>query len=181
MWELYALWALAGFFVADSLGPEAPWAALVPAFAFATVAIGAVGCIGGGLISRRVGERRVALVALAVSGSMCLASGLAYRAPPGVLLVFLLVWGVFVVADSPQFSALAARHAPSEYTGTALTIQNGIGFLVTTVSIQLVPRLADAIGWQWAFTVLAIGPVVGGVFTSKVPTGAAQPQDSSSD
>jgi MFS family permease len=111
----------------------------------------------------------VALLALTVSGVMCLASGFAFAAPPAVLLVFLIVWGVFVVADSPQFSALAARHAPAEYTGTALTIQNGIGFLVTTASIQLVPRLADAIGWRWAFTALAVGPLLGAVFTLRVP------------
>ncbi|MBA3320265.1 MAG: MFS transporter, partial [Pyrinomonadaceae bacterium] len=74
------------------------------------------------------------------------------------------VWGVFVVSDSPQFSALAARHCPPEYTGTALTVQNGIGFAVTVFSIQLLPLLAAVVNWRWAFTVLACGPIVGAYF-----------------
>ena len=167
MWELYALWALAGFFASSSLGPDSSWS--VPMLSFLTVAVGALGCTLGGLVSLRVSERRVALVSLLVSGSMCLLSGLAHELSPGLLLVFLLVWGLFVVSDSPQFSALAARHAPAEYTGTALTIQNGIGFLVSTVSIQLVPLAAQVVGWQWAFVMLALGPIFGTVFTLAVP------------
>lgn len=171
MWELYALWSLAGFFVAESVAGDLAWTGRVPHIAFFTVAAGAVGCIGGGLVSRRVPERSVAFWALVASGSMCLLSGFAHALPPAALVVFLLVWGVFVVADSPQFSALAARHAPPEYTGTALTIQNGIGFLVTTVSIQLVPLLAAWLTWRWALSVLAIGPIIGAVFTRRIPPG----------
>jgi MFS family permease len=169
MWELYALWALTGFYVAASVGNDPAWSTRVPLFAFATVGMGAIGCVGGGMLSQRVGERRVALVSLGVSGVACAVSGLAFDLPPTLLLVFLLVWGTFVVSDSPQFSALAALHCPREYTGTALTIQNGIGFLVTTVSIQLLPELAEVVGWQWALSALAIGPLFGAFFTSRVP------------
>lgn len=169
MWELYAFWSLTAFFVGASVVGQAPWEARVPWIAFATVALGAVGCIGGGLVSRHVPERRVALCALAVSGSMCLVSGFAFAWPAWALVVFLGIWGIFVVADSAQFSALAARHAPPHYTGTALTIQNGLGFLVTTITIQLVPWLATEIGWQWSFTVLAVGPLVGTWFTYRIP------------
>ena len=160
MWELYAFWSLTAFFVGASVSGDAAWEARVPWIAFATVAVGAIGCIGGGLVSRRVPERSVAFVSLIVSGSMCALSGFAFALPPGVLLAYLVVWGVFVVSDSAQFSALAARHAPPEYTGTALTIQNGIGFLVTTFSIQLVPVLAERVTWRWAFVVLTLGPVL---------------------
>jgi MFS family permease len=172
MWELYALWALAGFFVAASVGDDPTWSARVPILAFATVAVGSLGCIIGGFISRRSGERKVALVSIVISGAMCASSGLAFDLPPALLLVFLLIWGTFVVSDSPQFSALAARHAPPAYTGTALTIQNGIGFLVTTASIQLVPILAAQVGWRWAFTLLTAGPILGTYFTRKVPRDA---------
>jgi MFS family permease len=109
------------------------------------------------------------LFALSGSGVACLLSGFAYRLPPAGLLVFVLIWGVLVVADSPQFSALVARHAPPEYTGTALTVQNGLGFLITTISIQLLPRAAELVTWQWALTLLAIGPAVGVIFTARVP------------
>lgn len=167
MWELYAVWALAGFFAASSLGPDSTLS--VPVISFVTVAVGALGCTIGGLVSLRVSERSVAIASLIVSGTMCLLSGLAHESSPGLLLVFLLVWGFFVVSDSPQFSALAARHAPAEYTGTALTIQNGMGYLISTVSIQLVPLAAGEVGWRWAFVMLAVGPVVGTVFTLAVP------------
>jgi MFS family permease len=156
MWELYALWSLVGFFLAGKA--SRPEVALV---CFATVAAGFVGCAGGGWISRRVGERRVALAALLASGTLCLLSGFAHVLPAPALYTYLVAWGVVVVADSPQFSALAARYAPPEYTATALTIQNGVGFAVTVVSLQVLPLLAAHLGWRWVFTSLAIGPFLG--------------------
>ncbi len=161
MWELYALWSLSGLWLAGRFEN-------VQLISFAIVGAGALGCIGGGLLSRKIGERKVAMYALTGSGVACLLSGFAYRLPAIALLVFVLVWGVLVVADSPQFSALAARHAPPEYTGTALTVQNGIGFLISTVTIQLVPRVAESVSWQWALTLLAIGPAIGVAFTSRL-------------
>jgi MFS family permease len=162
MWELYALWALVAFYLRDRfVGADAAWSAAIPLVAFATVGVGALGCVGGGWASRRVGERQVALVSLVVSGALCALSGFAHALPPAALVAYLLVWGVFVVSDSPQFSALAARYCPPEYTATALTIQNGIGFAVTVVSIQLLPWVAQRIGWRWAFVVLAVGPLLG--------------------
>ncbi len=162
MWELYAVWGLIEFYLHDRFAAGGgPWADAVPFLAFLTVGIGTAGCLGGGWISRTLGERRVALGALLASGVLCLASGWAYRLPGPLLVAYLLAWGIFVIADSPQFSALAARHCPPEYTGTALTVQNGIGFLVTVGSLQLLPALAAVIGWQWAFVALAPGPLFG--------------------
>ncbi len=164
MWELYALWSLLGLYLAGSFAGRAAWSAAIPLVCFATVAIGAVGCAAGGLLSRRVGERRVALVSLVASGCLSALSGLAYKLPPPALVAYLAAWGFVVVSDSPQFSALAARLCPPEYTGTALTIQNGIGFAVTAASIQLVPIVAGVAGWRWAFTMLAVGPAAGAFF-----------------
>jgi len=45
--------------------------------------------------------------------------------------------------------------------GTALTVQTSIGFLLTMVSIQLVPPVAAVVGWRWAFLMLAFGPMAG--------------------
>src|SRR5690606_23912826 len=143
MWELYALWSLAGFWLDARFEGSREWADRVAMIAFLTVAIGALGGVVGGLISRRTGERKVAMLALIGSGICCALSGLAFSLPGPALLGFLLIWGVLVVADSPQFSALAARHAPTEYVGTALTVQIGIGFLITIGSIRLLPWLAE--------------------------------------
>ena len=100
---------------------------------------------------------------------MCLFSGAIYALDALPLLILVLIWGFFVVSDSPQFSALAARYCPPEYTGTALTVQNGIGFAITIVSIQTIPWLASLMGWRWAFVPLGIGPLVGLYFVSKLP------------
>jgi hypothetical protein len=163
MWELYALWSLVGFYLAGK-APRAEIALV----AFATVGAGFVGCAGGGWISRRVGERRVALAALLASGTLCALSGLAHALATPALYAYLVAWGIVAVADSPQFSALAARYAPAEYTATALTIQNGIGFAVTVVSLQLLPLLAAHVGWRWVFTTLAVGPFVGAAFMARL-------------
>jgi MFS family permease len=157
MWELYALWSLIAFPLQAALGDTTA----VPLLAFLVVASGVVGCVGGGWLSRRIGERRTALLALIGSACACLVSGWLFACPPWLLIPCLLLWGVLVVADSPQFSALAARLCPPEYTATALTIQNGIGFAITVLSIQCVAWTAELVGWRWAFLLLAPGPLLG--------------------
>ena len=157
MWELYTFWTLAYLFIVAARLPEAEADWLV----FAAIAAGAVGCVGGGWLSRFVGERRVALWALAASGLCCAISPLLIDAPAVVIGAFVVFWGVVVVADSAQFSALAVRHCPAVYTGTALTAMNTGGFILSIVSIQLIPLLAEALGWRWAFLFLVIGPAFG--------------------
>lgn len=158
MWELYALWSLQVFFLRSALPA---WGEHVALIAFGVVAMGSVGCIAGGLWSRRTSEREVALFALVASTLACLLSPFAFALPPWALVVFMLGWGVVVVADSPQFSALAARLSPREYVGTALSVQNGVGFALTVVSIQLVAWLGDTLGWRYALVFLAPGPAFG--------------------
>ncbi|MCJ7679625.1 MAG: MFS transporter [Candidatus Aminicenantes bacterium] len=162
MWELYAFWSLVGYFIGESLqrhgGVDGRTLSLL---SFSTVAVGILGCIAGGWMSRLVGERRVALFSLIISGAFCLLSGWVFTFPPLWLALAMGLWGFFVIADSPQFSALAALTCPPEYTGTALTIQNGIGFGVTVLSIQLLPLFSGILGWRWAFLLLAPGPLIG--------------------
>ncbi len=161
MWELYAFWSMIALYLGASFAERPGLDAWVPLWAFAAIGVGVGGCVLGGWMSRTWGERPVALAALLASASLCVLSGWAFDWPPALLVPLVLLWGVFVIADSPQFSALAARHAPPGYTGTALTIQNGIGFAVTAVSIQLLPWIAQAVGWQWALVFLAPGPLLG--------------------
>jgi MFS family permease len=163
MWELYAFWSLVGAFLAASFASGGGPLDQVPLLAFITIAVGSLGCVGGGWISRKVGERKVATASLVVSGVLCALSWLAFSLPTPLVIVYVIAWGVFVVSDSPQFSALAARYCPPEYTGTALTVQNGVGFAVTIGSIQLVPLIAGEAGWKWSLVVLTLGPVFGGL------------------
>ncbi len=159
MWELYALWAFVPLLLARYADQHA--GLNVSLWSFAIIAAGAVGCIAGGLVSLRHGSARVAFVQLLASGICCLASPLIFHAPPVVFLAFLLFWGVVVVGDSPQFSALNARYAPPALVGSALTIANCIGFSITIVSIQLLTILATSVDIAWLFLPLAIGPVLG--------------------
>jgi MFS family permease len=160
MWELYAFWAWIPAFLAASAqatGAEAP----ISLWAFATVAIGAAGCIWGGWAADRVGRPRVVRIALWVSGSCCLLSALLFNAPFWMVVLLSLVWGVAVIADSAQFSALVTENAPPHAVGTALTLQTSVGFLLTIASIQLLPVIANAVGWRWTMVVLALGPAAG--------------------
>ncbi len=161
MWELYAYWSMVRYFLGAHLQTQGQSTDSLPFWAFAIVGVGALGCAGGGWFSRRWGEVKVASLSLFVSGGMCLASPLLFTAPTPLLLASLLVWGIFVVSDSPQFSALAAKHCPPDYVGTALTVQNGVGFAITIFSIELCAKLGATIGWRYAFVVLALGPLVG--------------------
>jgi len=160
MWELYAFWVLVPLLVGRELSRLGWSDGFVPVLSFAVIAAGALGCIGGGLFSRSRGSEWVARNALATSGLICLAypwlSGLA----PVVLLVLLVMWGVAVVADSPQFSALAAARAPAEFVGSSLAVMNAIGFGVTLPAIWLTSWLWEHQG-LWVVCWLLPGPVLG--------------------
>lgn len=175
MWELYAFWSLAASFAAASFGRHGGKSPIpLPLLAFLIIGIGVFGCLLGGWVSRHTGERNVALVSLVASLLFCLLSGFLFSAPPLILIPALLLWGVFVVSDSPQFSALAVQLCTPEYTGTALTIQNGIGFAVSAVSIQCIAWLSQKIGWPGAFCCLAVGPLFGALAMARL---GKQPKD----
>ena len=78
-----------------------------------------------------------------------------------MLTTLLLAWSLSVIADSAQFSTLVTRVVAPHAIGTALTLQTSIGFLLTTITIQLVPLVVDHTGWRYAFPMLALGPALG--------------------
>src|SRR5258708_21011489 len=136
MWELYAFWALAPFVSAAHSAAQAA-GVRGPVWAFAIIAAGGVGCVAGGLLSLRWGSAPVAFAQLLASGLCCVLSPLAFHAPTPLFLAFLLFWGIVVVGDSPQLSALNTANAPRELVGSALTIAHCIGFSITILSIHL--------------------------------------------
>jgi MFS family permease len=160
MWELYTLWAFIPVWLVAYMA-KAGANLNVSLWAFLIIGAGFIGCAGGGLISSRVGSAPVAALQLLISGLCCLLSPLLFDAPLPLFLAFLLLWGVTVVGDSPQFSALNAKNAPREYVGSALTIATSIGFLISVFSIELVNALLLVVGPQFIFWLLIPGPVFG--------------------
>lgn len=164
MWELYAMWAWIAVFLNASFALSLP-AATAPAAAklaaFATVASGAIGCVGAGLLADRLGRTTVTIVAMAVSGSCAATIGLFYGGSPAALMLICLIWGISIVADSAQFSASIAELADPARVGTMLTVQTALGFTLTLVTIHLLPHWVETMGWRYAFTPLAIGPAIG--------------------
>jgi MFS family permease len=162
MFELYSCWTWIPVFLAASAARHGGTSAgEVSLASFGTIAAGGAGCVWGGLVADRAGRERLVTLALAASGSCALLIGLLFGASLAAVSLLAWTWGFFVVADSAQFSALVTESVPPHAVGTALTVQTAAGFLLTTVSIQLVPPIAGRLGWQWAFPLLALGPVFG--------------------
>ncbi len=161
MWELYAMWLWVPVFLRASFSAQGQAPKLAEMASFLVIGSGAVGCVVAGVLADRIGRTTVTSWAMAISGACCLAIGSLFDASPAVLLTVAAIWGATVVADSAQFSACVTELSDPQYIGTALTIQTCVGFLLTMVSIELVPLLVARVGWRWAFVVLAPGPALG--------------------
>ncbi len=177
MAELYSYWAwIPAFLAASALaqhsasdsavdptrsfltGGAPAWVGLL---AFATIAVGALGCLGGGLLGDKSGRARVASRSMLISGGIAFAIGASFGRSAWIVGVLALLWGFFVIADSAQFSALVTESVPPHAVGTALTLQTSMGFLLTTITIQLIPLMVQWVGWRGAFVLLGIGPMLG--------------------
>jgi hypothetical protein len=161
MWELYTFWAfvpviLKAFNATNNASLD------IPLWSFIIIGIGSFACVIGGYLSNLFGTKKVAFLALLLSGICCILSPLILQTSHEILIiVFLLFWGLVVIADSPLFSTLVAQSAPAEIKGTALTMVNCIGFSITIVSIQLINYVSATTESNWPFALLGLGPILG--------------------
>ncbi|MEQ8547446.1 MAG: MFS transporter [Cyclobacteriaceae bacterium] len=168
MWELYAFWAFVPVILSIYLGLHQKVHFDISLLSFLIIAIGSFACALGGVFSERFGVKATASTFLFASFFCCLCSPLILiYAPPEVFILFLLVWGMVVIADSPLFSTLVAQNAEPKVKGAALTIVNSIGFAITIVSIQLLSYAQKLMPDQYIFLILALGPAVGLIFLKK--------------
>lgn len=167
MWELYTLWAFVPvvlLYYNETHATDIP----ISLWTFLIIALGAVGCVFGGLLSTRYGSSKVAFGFLSLSGILCLVSPLFFGFSAPLFLAIFLIWGFAVIGDSAQFSSLNTLTAPPEFKGTALTIAVSIGFLLTIPSIQLLGYLSNVIETKWLLFTLSIGPMFGLIHTRKL-------------
>lgn len=162
MWELYAFWAFVPV-ILTSYNNYYPNVKLnVPLYSFLIIASGGISSAVSGIIAQRYGARKVATASLFLSCLCCLSSPFfLFSNSVFLLIMFLFIWSIAVIADSPLFSTLIAQNAPEESRGTSLTIVNCIGFAITILSIQLISFLSEIINSQYIYLILAIGPIFG--------------------
>ncbi len=160
MWELYTYWAFVPLIIIANF-KQNEFDGNVSIWTFATIAAGAVTCVLGGYLSQIIGSAKTAFIALTLSCICCLLSPLMFWFNVPLLIVFIIIWGMAITADSPQFSALVASTTNSDSKGTALTIVNGIGFAISIVSIQIFNVLLQVMPLQYVFLILALGPMFG--------------------
>jgi len=164
MWELFALWAWVGAAAAASyaftMGADEA-VSLGKLTAFLTIAAGAPVCVLAGKLADRIGKARVASVALVGSATAAVMSAAAFGGPVWLTLGLFVVWGIAVIPDSAQFSALVADYAPPEYAGSLLTLQTALGFMLTIATVHFTPIIADAWGWPVLLAGLSVGPALG--------------------
>ena len=163
-WELYAMWAWIGsfmFYVLEERPLFGDGIQLASVITFLVFAVGAVASSLAGAWSEKIGRTAVATIAMVISGCVALFVGFIPVEWSVLIVIFVLIWGASVIADSAQFSTAITELSDPVYRGTMLTFQTGVGFALTAISIWLLPVVKDLSGWGWAFAILALGPVVG--------------------
>jgi len=161
MWELYGMWIWIPVMMRASVALAGGNPRSAEIGSFLVIGFGALGCVAAGLWADRVGRTVVTSWAMAISGSCCLLVGFLYGGNPYLLFIVAAIWGASVVADSAQFSSCITELGDQQYIGTALTLQMCLGFLLTTISIELIPKVQSHVGWRYAFMILAPGPLFG--------------------
>ncbi len=168
MWELFSMWTWLSLFLTASFaetGRQAIWGMSPPTAAsiatFVAIAASGPSSLLAGYYADRLGRTRVTSLSLLVSGACALIIGLSFGHSPWLVAAIAVVWGFAVTPDSAQYSTAISELSEQEYVGTALTLQTSMGFLLTLVTVRLVPTLVERVGWEWSFAFLALGPLFG--------------------
>ena len=164
MWELYAMWAWIGTAAAVSYSASmtSPAAStLAKVTAFTAIGAGAIACAVAGWCADRIGKAEMTIVVMAASGCCALLTAATFGGPPWLTFVVIVAWGITIIPDSAQFSALVADYSPPDKAGSLMTLQTALGFALTTATVQLTPIFADAYGWPTVIALLALGPAFG--------------------
>jgi MFS family permease len=161
MWELYGMWTWVPVMLRASMTIRGDSPVLAEVGSFLVIGSGALGCVIAGLLADRIGRTVVTSWAMAISGTCCVVIEFVFGGSPWLLLLVAVIWGASVVADSAQFSACVTELGDARYVGTALTIQMCLGFLLTTISIEVIPHMVKLVDWRYAFIILAPGPLFG--------------------
>ena len=160
MWELYAMWTWTPMLLMVSYQQSGWSEQRARLAAFCVIAVGAIGCVLAGKLADSLGRTTITIWSLAISGLCALICG-QLIALPLLLTIVCIFWGFAVVADSAQFSAAVSELCDPQYVGTALTVQTSLGFLLTMLSIRVIPELVEHMGWNYALMMLALGPIAG--------------------
>ena len=163
MWELYAFWAwiaaaLTASFTLSGVDDPIKVARITT---FISISFGGLLCVFAGVLADKIGKAIVAGGAMAISGGLAIATAISFGGPPILTILFVFLWGVFVIPDSAQFSALVADNAPPDRAGSLLTFQTAIGFLLAAIVVQTIPIIAQNVGWPVTLALLGVGPILG--------------------
>lgn len=164
MWELYAMWAWIGLATATSYAATMPMEEAIrlsTITAFCAIAAGAIACVFAGYVADRIGKAEVATISMILSGTSALLTAITFGGPAWVTLAIVIIWGITVIPDSAQFSALVADHSLPEQAGSLMTFQTALGFALTIVTVQVTPMFANLFGWPVVLAGLALGPLFG--------------------
>ena len=164
MWELYAMWAWVGVATLASyrfsMG-EAEAVSFSKLTAFLAIGLGGVASIVGGYVADRIGKAQVTIIAMTVSGLAAITTAATFGGPPWVTFLVVIIWGIAIVPDSPQFSALVADASPPEIAGSLMTFQTAIGFALTIFTVQITPYVVELTNWPTVMVIMALGPAFG--------------------
>lgn len=125
------------------------------------IVLGAAACLPFGLLADRFRKDRVTKLLLIGSAVFGLLTVAAYILQSEFLALTIIFWGIFIIPDSPLFSAMVGDHAPADQLGSLVTLQTALGFALTIISVQFMPLLAAHQGWSAAFLFLLPGPILG--------------------